>query len=108
MRGLADTTTRQALTELDRDPAFPWTISTLATHFGVSRATLTRRFEAKVGTAPGIYISSWRTELATRSLRAGNDTIGTIARTVGYQSEYLRPSARSCPPHRCRRCPPRR
>ena len=27
-------------------------------------------------------------EVAARSLRAGNDTVGTIARNVGYRSEY--------------------
>lgn len=88
LRGLADPTTRQALAELHRDPAFPWTISTLAERVGVSRATLTRRFETEIGSSPGSYISAWRMELAAHSLRAGDDTVATIARTVGYHSEY--------------------
>ena len=88
LRGLADPTTRQALAELHRDPAFPWTVAALAHHVGVSRATLSRRFESEVGTSPGRYLSLWRMELAARSLRADDDTVGTIARTVGYESEY--------------------
>jgi AraC-like DNA-binding protein len=88
LRGLADPTVRQALAELHGDPAFPWTISALAGRAGVSKATLTRRFETEVGSSPGSYISSWRMELAARSLRTGNDTVGTVARSVGYQSEY--------------------
>jgi len=88
LRGLADPTTRRALAELHRDPAFPWTISALAERVGVSRATLTRRFETEVGSSPGSYLSAWRMELAARSLRDGDDTVATIARTVGYQSEY--------------------
>jgi AraC-like DNA-binding protein len=88
LRGLADPTTQKALSELHRDPAFPWTISALADRVGVSKATLTRRFEAEVGSSPGSYLGSWRMELAARSLRAGDDTVGTIARSVGYQSEY--------------------
>lgn len=88
LRGLADPTTRQALAELHGDPAYPWTISALAGRVGVSRATLSRRFDAEVGSSPGSYISSWRMELAARSLRAGSDTVGTIARNVGYRSEY--------------------
>jgi AraC-like DNA-binding protein len=88
LRGLADPTTRLALAALHRDPAFPWTIATLAGKVGVSRATLARRFESEVGTSPGGYLSTWRMELAARSLRAGDDTVGAVARSVGYRSEY--------------------
>ena len=88
LRGLADPTTRSALGELHRDPAFPWTIESLARQVGVSRATLARRFGSEVGTSPGSYLNGWRMELAARSLRTGTDTVGAVARSVGYGSEY--------------------
>lgn len=88
LRGLGDPTTRSALTVLHREPAYPWTLEALAGRVGVSRATLVRRFESEVGTSPGSYIAAWRMELAARSLRAGNETVGAVARGVGYQSEY--------------------
>lgn len=88
LRGLGEPTTRRALVELHADPAFPWTVGSLAARVGVSRATLARRFESEVGLSPGEYISAWRMELAARSLRSGDQTVGTVARSVGYQSEY--------------------
>lgn len=88
LRGLGDPTTSRALTELHSDPAFPWTISGLAHRVGVSRATLARRFETEIGCTPGAYLSAWRMELAARSLRVGDATVGSIAHDVGYQSEY--------------------
>jgi AraC-like DNA-binding protein len=88
LKGLSDPVTQSALTRLHEDPALPWTIETLARRVGVSRATLTRRFESEVGQTPGDYISSWRMELAARRLRQGDETVGVIARHVGYQSEY--------------------
>jgi AraC-like DNA-binding protein/mannose-6-phosphate isomerase-like protein (cupin superfamily) len=88
LRGLAHPTTRRALAELHRDPAFPWTIDALARQVGVSRATLARHFGSEVGTSPGSYLNGWRMELAARSLRSGDGTVGTVARSVGYQSEY--------------------
>lgn len=88
LRGLADPTTRSALVELHADPAYAWTVANLAARVGVSRATLARRFDSEVGLGPGEYISSWRMELAAHRLRTGDDAVGSIARSVGYQSEY--------------------
>jgi len=86
--GLNDPVAHAALTELHADPAHSWTIASLASKVGVSRATLTRRFESWVGQSPGGYITAWRMELAAQRLRESDETIGLIARTVGYASEY--------------------
>jgi AraC-like DNA-binding protein len=88
LNGLADPVTNAALTQVHEDPAHPWTITTLAQRVGVSRATLARRFESEVGQTPGDYITSWRMELAAQKLRRGDETVGVIARGVGYRSEY--------------------
>jgi AraC-like DNA-binding protein len=107
LSGLADPVTSAALHQLHDDPAHPWTITTLAQRVGVSRATLARRFESQVGQTPGDYITAWRMELAAQRLRHGDETVGAIARGVGYRSEYSfnRAFARfyGAPPGRYRR-----
>ncbi|MFB6723490.1 cupin domain-containing protein [Kribbella sp. NPDC056345] len=77
-----------ALTKLHADPAHPWTTELLAAELGVSRATLTRRFVATTGQAPGAYLTQWRMDLAARRLRDTDDTLDTVARSVGYTSAY--------------------
>ena len=55
---------------------------------GVSSATLARRFTAKVGETPAAYLTRWRMDLAAQRLRDTDDTVGAIARSLGYTSEY--------------------
>jgi AraC-like DNA-binding protein len=55
---------------------------------GVSRATLGRRFVEFVGESLSAYLTRWRLHLAARRLRTTDDSIGKIARSVGYTSEY--------------------
>lgn len=88
LRGLADPVTSRALSELHRDPAYRWTVDSLARRVGVSKATLARRFESEVGRPPGEYVTAWRMELAAHRLRRSNQPVGAVARAVGYQSEY--------------------
>jgi AraC-like DNA-binding protein len=88
LRGLADPVIREALARLHAEPARPWTIDELARRIGVSRATLARRFASEVGHSPADYLTRWRMELAAHRLRGADDPVGTIARGVGYTSEY--------------------
>jgi AraC-like DNA-binding protein len=88
LRGLADPITREALAALHAKPADAWTVDTLASQVGVSRATLGRRFTSEVGLAPRDYLTTWRMEVAAQRLRTADDPIGAIARSVGYTSEY--------------------
>ncbi|MGE5290988.1 MAG: helix-turn-helix transcriptional regulator [Micromonosporaceae bacterium] len=68
---------------------------------GISRATLARRFLAKVGHTPAAYLTNWRMDLAAQRLR---DTVAAIARSLGYTSEYSFNRAFT----RARRIPPGR
>ncbi len=83
---LGDPLLTAAVTLLHTDPARRWTTDVLAAELGVSRATLTRRFVGTTGRAPGAYLTQWRTDLAARRLRDTDDTLETIARSVGYGS----------------------
>ena len=96
----------EALTKLHQNPARAWTTATLAAEISVSRATLSRRFSAIVGETPGAYLTRWRMDLAALRLRDTDDTLETIARSVGYTSVYAFSRAfsraRSQPPGRFR------
>nr|WP_238356608.1 AraC family transcriptional regulator [Kribbella italica] len=83
---LGDPLLTTAVTLLHTDPARRWTTELLAAELGVSRATLTRRFVGTTGRGPSAYLTHWRTDLAARRLRDTDDTLESIARSVGYAS----------------------
>jgi AraC-like DNA-binding protein len=78
----------RALRMLQNNPAHPWTIATLATEVGVSRAALARRFTELVGEPPMTCLTSWRLALAADLLREPDATVGAVARQVGYGSPF--------------------
>jgi len=106
LQALRDPTIGRALSVLHADPAAPWTIETLAREVSLSRATLTRRFSTLVGEPPLSYLTRWRMELAARHLRETDKAVSTIARHVGYTSEFAFSRAfsrlRGLPPGRYR------
>ncbi|NKY53807.1 helix-turn-helix transcriptional regulator [Nocardia vermiculata] len=69
-------------------PAPGWTIDSLAAELTISRSTLTRRFRTVTGAPPADYLTRWRMDLAAIRLRDTDDTLDTIARSVGYTSVY--------------------
>ncbi|MFC8173809.1 AraC family transcriptional regulator [Streptomyces sp. NPDC057325] len=85
---LGDPVAAAALRALHADPAAPWTVDRLAAEAGVSRATLVRRFTARVGRAPMAYLTWWRLNRAAALLRNGADPLGAVARRVGYSTPY--------------------
>ncbi|MCX4967359.1 AraC family transcriptional regulator [Streptomyces sp. NBC_00654] len=87
-RALDDPVVGTALRLLHDTPARPWTVADLAAKVGVSRAALARRFTALVGAPPMAYLADWRITLAADLLRETDDTVGTIARKVGYANAF--------------------
>ena len=85
---LTDPLVSVALAKLHEDPARPWTTDSLAAELATSRSTLTRRFRDSTGESPGGYLTRWRMDLAAIRLRDTDDTLDTIARSVGYTSVY--------------------
>ena len=88
LSALTDPVAGPALAVLHTQPGRDWTIPSLAAAIGVSRATLARRFPAQVGCTPAAYLTRWRMDLAAARLRDTDDTVGVIARSLGYTSEY--------------------
>jgi AraC-like DNA-binding protein len=107
LRALRDPTLARALAALHERPAEPWTVVSLAREVHVSRATLARRFAEVVGEPPLTYLARWRMHLAAQRLKYSTETVGAIAREVGYTSEYAFNRAfarhRGQPPGRYRR-----
>jgi AraC-like DNA-binding protein len=85
---LSDSAVAAALRAIHDDPAHSWTVSELAGRAMVSRATLARRFATTIGEPPLSYLTRWRMLLAARLLRETADPLATVARTVGYGSEF--------------------
>jgi AraC-like DNA-binding protein len=88
LNALTDPVVSAALAQLHEEPARPWTTESLASTLTISRSTLTRRFQAVLGAAPADYLTRWRMDLAAIRLRDTDDTLDTIARSVGYTSVY--------------------
>ncbi|WP_062648813.1 AraC family transcriptional regulator [Streptomyces sp. NBRC 110468] len=92
-QALADPVVGRVLRLVQDDPAHPWTVASLAAKAGVSRAALARRFSDLVGEPPMTYLTGRRLALAAARLRDTQDTIGAIARHVGYGSAFALSSA---------------
>lgn len=69
-------------------PSRQWTIETLASESGASRASLARRFSDLVGEPPMTFLKNWRMALAADLLCVPNETVGTVAEKVGYSSPF--------------------
>jgi len=92
-----------AIQAIHADPARSWTVEDLAQVAGVSRSTFALHFKQKAGITPLEYVSRWRMQLASRSLKANHATISSIAQKLGYDSD----SAFSHAFKRIMKCSPR-
>lgn len=83
-----DPTIVEALRAMEAHPEHPWTVQSLGTQVGLSRAALARRFTSHVGESPLSYLTRWRLALAS-DLLAGTDlTLAAIAARVGYSNPF--------------------
>jgi AraC-like DNA-binding protein len=87
-RAQGDPVVGSALKLMHNNPAQPWTVASLASAVGVSRAALARRFTALVGEPPMAFLTSWRLSLAADLLREPGATVGSVAPQVGYSSAF--------------------
>ncbi|MEV6280128.1 AraC family transcriptional regulator [Nocardia sp. NPDC051832] len=77
-----------ALRCIHEDPSRGWTVESLGTRAGLSRAAFAKRFTALVGEPPLAYLTRWRMITAVRLLRDTAAPLAVIARNTGYGSEY--------------------
>jgi AraC-like DNA-binding protein len=82
-----------ALRMLHNDPAHGWTVASLASACGVSRAAFARRFMDLIGQPPMTFLTELRLNLAADLLLDPSAKIGSVAQQVGYSSPFALSSA---------------
>ena len=87
-RAASDPVVAPALRLLQQRPERAWTVASLASEVGISRAALARRFTEVVGEPPMAFLTAWRLAVAADLLRDTDATIGSIAHQVGYGSPF--------------------
>jgi len=86
LAALSDRRVLHALTLIHQEPARDWSLSSLGTESGMSRATLVRHFETSVGLSPIAYVMNWRLTKAYSLVKYSTATIEQIAVSVGFSS----------------------
>ena len=76
-----------AVAALFNEPARAWSLPELARLCGMSRATLARQFQEKLGRSAADLLTDIRMALAANELRKSSLSTGAVAEVVGYQSE---------------------
>lgn len=76
-----------AVAALFNEPARAWSLPELARLCNISRATLVRQFQEKLGRSPSDLLIEIRMTLAANELSRSSLSTGAVAETVGYQSE---------------------
>jgi AraC-like DNA-binding protein len=84
---LADEKLGTAIRLIHTQADHPWTIESLASKTGMSRAVFAARFKKKVGTSPISYLTRHRLAHARELLGHTSLSIAQVAAKVGYESE---------------------
>ncbi len=87
LAGLRDLQVGRCMALMHERPGQAWTVAALAGAVNVSRTVLAQRFSALVGLPPMQYLQRWRLTVAAHLLSAGQDPLGRVAESVGYESE---------------------
>ncbi|MFN9355981.1 MAG: AraC family transcriptional regulator [Alphaproteobacteria bacterium] len=75
-----------AMAAIHAHPERRWTIAGLARLANLSRTAFFERFCASLGQTPADYLQWWRLQLAAQRLRETQDSVGSIALSVGYDN----------------------
>jgi len=76
-----------AVAALFNEPERAWSLPDLARLCNMSRATLARQFQEKLGRSASDLLTDIRMTLAANELRRSSLSTGAVAEAVGYQSE---------------------
>jgi transcriptional regulator GlxA family with amidase domain len=83
-RSHGDVLVHQVQQHIDLHLGEPLQIADLASQFGLSERTLSRRFAAATGRGPQAYLQHARIQHAMRLLETASDPIDQIRRRAGY------------------------
>jgi len=84
---LQDKQIGRAILLIQRHPAEPWTVASLADAVSMSRSAFAARFKDLVGETPMHYVTRWKMNLALTWLQEQDLTLMNLADRLGYQSE---------------------
>jgi AraC-like DNA-binding protein len=87
LAALADPALGRCLALIHDDPGRGWSVPALAAASGLSRSTLTERFETMLDTSPMRYVRDWRLCLASVALSTTARSIAAVAYDAGYGTE---------------------
>lgn len=87
-RARRDPIVGRALRLLLNNAERPWTVASLSSEVGVSRAALARRFHEQVGEPPMTFLTERRLSMAADLLLDPDTTLAAVARQVGYSTPY--------------------
>ncbi|MFD4407289.1 AraC family transcriptional regulator [Nocardia sp. NPDC058499] len=87
-RGPADPVVGPALEAMHSHPAAGWTVATLASKAGVSRALFAKRFTDVMGQSPLAYLTECRMDEAEELLADRDLTVAQVAKAVGYADAF--------------------
>ena len=76
-----------AVAAMFNQPARAWSLPELARVCNMSRATLARQFQEKLGRSPSDLLTDIRMTLAANELKRSLHSTGAVAEMAGYQSE---------------------
>ena len=76
-----------ALTAMFENPAHSWTLPDLARLCHMSRATMARQFQEKLGRSANDLLTDIRMTIAANELKKSSMSVAGVAQTVGYHSE---------------------
>lgn len=84
---LTDKQMSAAITAIHEDPGYRWTLQALAARVGMSRSAFALRFKEKVGSSAMEYLTRWRMRSAGHRLVNSDESVSSIALSLGYASE---------------------
>lgn len=87
LAALRDRQVGRTLALMHRQPERDWSVAELASEAGMSRSAFSARFTELVGQPAAQYLAQWRLHLARAQLQESRETVGSVARRAGYQSE---------------------
>ncbi|GAB6902448.1 AraC family transcriptional regulator [Kineosporia succinea] len=83
-----DAAIARVLERVHEAPEKPWTVPDLSAVAGLSKTAFTQRFTNAVGQSPMRYLTGQRLHRAARLLRETDLPLASIARRVGYSTEF--------------------
>ncbi|WP_225890808.1 AraC family transcriptional regulator [Streptomyces dioscori] len=83
-----DPVVARALRHIHGAPHRNWTVAELSTAAEMSRTAFTRHFTRVLGKPPRDYLAGVRLSRAARLLRESDAPLATVARELGYSSEF--------------------